>query len=674
MTVDLATWFALAGLVPAADQQLPAPPATPAAEVQTADTLQQEAPRPREPEARLTAAGSRAGENAVRQAGDAFGTIVGREGVGLYDADQVRGFSPVVAGNVRIAGLYFDPVILPTDRTSGTTLVRVGPTAIGSPFPAPTGIVDFGLRIPGNELAASALVGATAFGEMRGEVDLALPVTDRLSMGFGTTLEWLRFGDGRRDDKFEGAAIANWRPTDDLAIVPFVSVAHTPLDDATPVYLPAGEFLPPRLPRRVRIGPDWALTVDTEINAGVVVDWRLGDNWSLKTGLFRSQADFPRDATNLVFDVQPDGRARQEVIVDPPLFFGSTSGEMRLTRLIEDGPRTHRVHAAVRARDAFRRFDGADEINLGETVIGRRSLAPEPVFSFEDQQRDRVRQWTGGLAYEGRWEGRGELSLGVQRTDYRKRIGLPDEEPVATDARLFLVNAGAAIDLSTRLAVYGGFVTGLEESGIAPGNAANRNEALPAIRTRQFDLGLRYRLTDELRLVTGLFEVSKPYFNLDANNVFGELGTVRNRGIEASIAGAVTPALSVNIGAVFLDPAVSGEAVEIGVSGPRAVGGIARRIEANGDWRPAFLPGISFDLAVSYRSPETATVSNAVEIPTRTLLTLGGRYGFTMGGAPAVLRVQISNLFDRQGFELEDAGAYRIIEPRLLQAYLTIDF
>lgn len=52
----------------------------------------------------LTAAGSRAAENAVRQAGDAFGTTIGQEEIGLYSSDDVRGFSPQAAGNVRMPG------------------------------------------------------------------------------------------------------------------------------------------------------------------------------------------------------------------------------------------------------------------------------------------------------------------------------------------------------------------------------------------------------------------------------------------------------------------------------------------------------------------------------------------------------------------------------------------
>lgn len=44
----------------------------------------------------------RADENAVRAAGDAFGTSVGNERIGLYNLVDVRGFSPITAGNIRM--------------------------------------------------------------------------------------------------------------------------------------------------------------------------------------------------------------------------------------------------------------------------------------------------------------------------------------------------------------------------------------------------------------------------------------------------------------------------------------------------------------------------------------------------------------------------------------------
>jgi iron complex outermembrane receptor protein len=59
-------------------------------------------PSPEQTEPQPVAITGRAGENAVRQAEDAFGYSVGRETLGLYSSSNVRGFSPFKAGNVRI--------------------------------------------------------------------------------------------------------------------------------------------------------------------------------------------------------------------------------------------------------------------------------------------------------------------------------------------------------------------------------------------------------------------------------------------------------------------------------------------------------------------------------------------------------------------------------------------
>ncbi|RYF48533.1 MAG: hypothetical protein EOO38_09910 [Cytophagaceae bacterium] len=54
------------------------------------------------------AVAQRADQNAARAAEDAFGVSYANESVGLYDEEDVRGFSPIDAGNVRIEGLYID--------------------------------------------------------------------------------------------------------------------------------------------------------------------------------------------------------------------------------------------------------------------------------------------------------------------------------------------------------------------------------------------------------------------------------------------------------------------------------------------------------------------------------------------------------------------------------------
>src|SRR5205085_4654408 len=119
---------------------------------------------------------------------------------------------------------------------------------------------------------------------------------------------------------------------------------------------------------------------------------------------------------------------------------------------------------------------------------------------------------------------------------YRKTIGPPSAPAIVTRANPWLWNATLAVNLFRGLVAYGGYTRGLEDSGVAPEIAVNRSEAPPALITSQKDIGLRYAL-GPMRLVVGGFEVEKPYFNLDTGLVFRDLGTVRHRGLEISLAG-----------------------------------------------------------------------------------------------------------------------------------------
>ncbi len=681
-TTGVGLWLAVASPLAAQPIDVGPPvvasPAAPAATVDTrapAATVDTRAPAATSGALVTPAVTSgRADENAVRQAGDAFGTSIGREVIGLYNQMSVRGFSPIAAGNVRIDGLYFDPVIVPTARLARSTTIRVGLSALGSPFPAPTGLVDFGFRRPGDKAGASLQLGIDSWGTTNAELDAVLPVAATLSLGIGASARFESGLDKTREDELGGALILRWTPSPGLTLMPFINVSRSLLDDHRLTFLPATEVLPPPLPRRQRFGPDWVNGSNTETNLGFIGDWQLGPSWLLRAGLFRSSRVVDDQSTNLIRNLRPDGSGRQFVIADPQLDFASISGEVRLTRLFAEGPRRHRVHLAMRGRAGDRRFGGSTTLDLGPVIIDQPSIAPKPLYGFGAQQQDKVRQWTGGIAYDGRWAGVGELAAGLQYSQYQKRIDLPTGGVQATDARPLLYYATLAANLGERLVAYAGVANGLEESGIAPGNAANRNEALPAIRTRQFDAGLRYVITPAIKLVAGVFDISKPYFNLDANNRFDVLGDVINRGMEVSVAGAATRDLSIVAGAVLLWPRVTGAAVTAGRIGDRPVGAISQRLEVSADWRPPLLPGVSLDTKIAWRSAETATVSNAVAIPARANVDIGGRYRFKLARNRALLRVQLANVFDVRGYELRGAGAYGPIPGRLLQAYVTVDF
>lgn len=611
-------------------------------------------------------------DNATTSAEDAFGTSIGGEQIGIYNPNYVRGFSAAEAGNIRLDGLYIDQQAAFSDRLIGGLQMRVGLSAQGYPFPAPTGIAEYELRKPGAKRLLSVSGRLGPFGSKVLELDGQLPVTDRLSIGAGYGLVSDRNHTGGAAEFRTAALMARWEPVDGVEIMPFWSRVGIADEELPPLLLTAGDFLPPRLERVKRIGQKWAANDGETITAGLATRVKSG-GWTLKAGAFRSILDLDRSHTQLFLNVRPDGTADEVVIAEPGRRSASTSGEVRLSRRFADGPRLHTLHLSIKGRDRARTYGGGREIYVGNHPLEDPVDFPEPVSDFGPQTRDTVRQWTAGIAYEGRWKDVGEVSIGVQKTDYSKRVFGPGLPVIMTKDAPLLLNATAAVYASPSLAFYGSYTEGLEESPVAPGHAVNRDEAPPAIRTRQVDAGLRWSITPAIRLVAGVFEVTKPFYSLDGARLFRELGDVRHRGAEFSLSGQLAPGLTAIAGTALIDAKLSGDAVDSGLVGRKPLASFGRLSTAVLDYRPTFAPAISVDLVVESTSDRVASVDGKLVIPARAIASVGGRYRFKLGKAPATLRVQLANIGNKYGWANGSSGIYLYNLPRRLTATLTTD-
>jgi iron complex outermembrane recepter protein len=195
------------------------------------------------------AGAQRTGENAVTSAEDAFGTSVGNEQIGLYGSSEVRGFSPLDAGNLRIEGFAFDPQGSLGSRLVAGSTVHVGLTAQGYPFPAPTGIVDYHLRPAGDEVVLSLVTGFDDYGGPFLELDSQLPlVPGHLGLAAGASYAHEEYYDGS-DARVGSFAIApRWRPLDGVELRAFYSWSASRDEEVAPLILTGGPFLPPELP------------------------------------------------------------------------------------------------------------------------------------------------------------------------------------------------------------------------------------------------------------------------------------------------------------------------------------------------------------------------------------------------------------------------------------------
>jgi len=619
----------------------------------------------------------RTSENIVTQSADAFGKAIGSERIGLYSPDDIRGFNPIDAGNVRIEGLYFDHIErVPVRLVEGST-VRVGIAARGYPFPAPTGIVDYGLTLYEGKRQISGQAERGGYGGVAGLLELKLPIIgEKLGVAGGVGFRSsVRSEGGRNTFRNAGMNIA-WRPYSGAVVTVMAGGYSNKDEEARATIFPASGQALPHVPREVFLGQPWTDRNTHTMMYGGLAKLPFGD-WLVEAGLFDFTLKNRTNFADLLRGVQANGSVLDRVVIyDPGSRTHSLSGEGRVTRQFKSGLFTHNVVLSARGRIKDRLFGGIQRIDLGPSSAIAPDVRPVPVLLPQVKDEDHVTQMTFGLAYGLQWRGGLTLDLSASKTQYTKRIDFanPALPLLETKDNPVLLTAATSLKLTRRLVLYGGAVQGLEEALIAPDIATNRSEAPPAIRTRQIDFGVRYAVTPKVTLVAGLFSVTKPYFNLDPALRYRQLGDVDNRGVEVSLAGQVAPGLTVVTGSLFLSPKISGEAVDAALIGDRPVGSLRRRTIANFDWR--FAKGHSpwsVDVAFESYSSRVGNAANTFSVGGREVMNLGARYRFPLGQSSALIRVQAQNLFNDYGWQVSSSGGFTYSSSRTYVAQLVMD-
>jgi iron complex outermembrane receptor protein len=575
-----------------------------------------------------------------------------------------------------VDGLYFDRQADLTDHVVDNLAMRIGIAAQGYPLPAPTGIVDYKLRRPGEKQLISTVLGYGAFDGRSISIDAQLPILkDELSLGLGGTIGENNYEFGAAESEQSAAFIAQWQPTSDVTFVPFWNRRIFDADGTRPEIYVAGSYLPAAFLRGQYFGQPWTGARSTGDNYGIIAEATLPDAWSFKAGVFRSVYSNDGNFAELFVDAQPDNLARYLIIADPAQRFASTSGEVRIGRAFVSEGLQQSLQFMLRGRDQRRRYGGSDQLEVGWVHIGESISVEQPDFTFSEQTRDHVRQATLGAAYYARWPKIAEISLGVQQVDYRKEVTqpLPEDSTAGTD-RPLLFNAGATFHATDKLSFYASYSRGLEEGGVAPPSAVNKDSAPPAIKTEQMDGGLRYAITEDFRLIAGVFDIRKPYYSLDMEGFYRELADQRHRGVELSLAGNITDRANLAVGAVLMEPRVEGELVDSGGIGRKPVGQVSRSMSLNGEYRFVSLPGFSLYTDIVSYGRRVASRDNSVEIPSRTVIAVGARHRFTAGRAQATVRAHFANVLDNYGWRTNASNMFQPNAQRHFFVNVAVDF
>lgn len=588
--------------------------------------------------------------SAATAAEDAFGASVGINQVGLYSPYQTRGFDLIsTGGSFRIDGFYFHPAALPSESLVSGSSINVGIAATVLDLPIPTGVVGYRLREPGERSALSITVGSRGFGSPSVEA-LGSLVSDDGTLGlvahsFVSPDE--KWSTGQQGSRFDGGAVVRWAPAPGTRVRVFGGISHQSNDGDIAV-LSQGAVTPPSIRMRHNYSPDWARSRSTSGNFGALVEHR-SDGWTLGASAVRSVRDAPRTDTS-VLAIDGRGGVTSTLYHTPDSNIRSDSAEVKAYRSFALAGARHRVGLAFRQRRSISRRADAIAIPAGSFTIWDGPVAvPRPDLPAQGpSSRDQVDQSILSATYELSIRDDVELRLGAHRNRYEKRFEDSRGDGSAQLDTTWLYSASALWNPTSRLHIFGSYVGGLEESGVAPDAALNRGAVLPPVEARQYEIGARFDLTPRLGFILAGFDIRKPIYGLRPDSIYAPVGTVRHRGIEASLTGRLTPTTTVVLGANVLQARISGELVDAGRVNPVAPG--VSRFNATIAFDQKLTDRLSVDAYILYEGSRRRDSVSAAELSGVPFGYLGARYDWSVAGTPLSLRTQLVNMFDRKGY------------------------
>jgi iron complex outermembrane receptor protein len=578
---------------------------------------------------------------------------------------------------LRVEGVYFDRQgAFPSTLVRGSS-VRVGLSAQGYPFPAPTGIVDYRLRIAPDRPVTSLLAGVNSRGALSLEANLQRPAPRAnltMTLGAGYTHDEKFFGND--SDVYSAALVTHWRPSVSLDLFSYAGWIGVRGEEAAPVIFGAGSMPPPQIRRRSFFGQDWAVNNNQARHLGIIGSWRATPALSLRGGLGYSRYEEQDRYADLFTGVGKDGLAlRHQIVAYPEQATRSTFGELVITRRLGAQGSPRQVHLLTRFRDKRPKYGGSASVLFpGEAAIGAKVVLPEPDFTLRPTTRARIRQAQLGVSYADVFHERLGVSLGVQSSSLKTRIHPPVGEGTSRATSAILYDGSLAYRLVGPVTLFAAATKGLEDAGAAPDAARNRNEALAPVDSKQTELGFRYDVAPRLRLISGRFSIEKPYFAIDAAGLYGIVGLERHRGTELSLSGSAGQKTDIVLGVMRMSPRVTfNQAGPMGL-GNRPVGPARAVLRASLNHRAGFDPRLSLDANLTYAGSRAATADNRLILPSLTTLDVGLRYKLRGGTRPATLRASITNLTNAFGWRTSTSGAMTYNEPFRALLSVTADY
>ncbi|MDP2263002.1 MAG: TonB-dependent siderophore receptor [Hydrogenophaga sp.] len=601
---------------------------------------------------------------------------------GYYDYASVRGFVIDNTYNYRREGLPISAeTALPLDHLERVELLK-GTSGIQAGTSAPGGLFNLVVKRPTQNNLRSLRLDANSTGNALVHADLGGRVGNDRDVGYRLNLLGERLNSHARGTEGTRALVAlamDTRLSRDSLLEGEFEISRRSQPSVPGLSL-LGNALPPADARLNVNTQAWSQPVVFQNASGSLRYTRAIDNnwnWQAQFGTQRLRTDdrlaYPLGCAVTIEDrittidyekYCPDGNFGLYDYRSENERRNTTAALWRINGQLEAGGLTHKLSAGVLTSRYKER--GQPQADNNEAVgIGNLFTLPgfAPRAAYTDPYTNRTERSTEFFANDNiRWNDQFQTWVGLRHTRLdRSSVRTNGSRATDYDQQLTTPWLAATWKLDATRMAYGSWGQGVE-SEVAPGRSrfTNAGEALPALKSRQWEIGVK---ADDAttRWNATLFSITRPMagdlllgseVECRADNSCTRIvdGTARHRGLELG-GGRRSGAWSYDSSLTVLDAKRKDSVISSALNGKRPTNVPRWVLRANAGYAVASVPGLHLGAHLSHEARRSVLPDASVELPAWTRVDASLRYDTRLNSQPASWTLAMDNVFDRRYFK-----------------------
>ena len=596
---------------------------------------------------------------------------------GYIDYLTVRGFVIDNRFNYRREGLPINAeTAIPLENKERFELLR-GTSGLQAGTSAPGGLVNFVVKRPLARELRELRIEHTDRASVLAAADLGGRFGADRALGWRLNIanEQLRPGVQPQDGERRLVALAtDWRIDAQRQLQAELESSHRSQPSQAGFSLLGNRLPAPETPRLNLNNQPWSQpTVFDALSGSLRYESRINERWSWRAqaGSQRLRSDdriafafgcsaegrydrYCSDGSFDLYDYRSDNERR-----------GTDAASLAVQGRVSVGSVTHDIGATLLHSRSRQRFGPLAYNYVGTGRVQGDAITAADASALEQNTDRSERSLELALHDAIRWNPRwtGWIGLRASRID-RASVRTDGSQPARLADTLLTPWLAISHRMSPRLLAYASWGEGIESQVVPnrPSQYSNAGEALPALKSRQWELGLRggdalasgNGLRGGVDWQLGYFDIKRPVSNLDAcarlaiAPCLGAYdGLAQHRGIEARAHWADGP-WRVGAAATLLDARRRGSSAEPELNG-KAPGNVpAQVVRAQAAWRLPALPGAELQASWQFEGRRAVLPDGSITLPAWHRLDAVLHYDSRIGASSVRWTAGVDNLLDRR--------------------------